>query len=57
MDKNFRSILEVLEEVMNEEDKKKVATELLKRITDKALLKNGSNEGFSSLLKKIMKMK
>ena len=57
MDKNFRSILEVLEEVMNEEDKKKVATELLKRITDKALLKNGSNDGFYSLLKNIMKMK
>ena len=57
MDKNFRSILEVLEEVMNEEDKKRVAMNLLKRITDKALLKNGSNEGFSSLLKNIMKMK
>ena len=42
---------------MNEEDKKKVVIQLLNRITDKALFKNGSNEGFDSVLKKIMKMK
>ena len=57
MDRNFSLILDVLEDVVNEEDKKKVAIKLLNRITDKALFKNGSNEGFDSVLKKIMKMK
>ena len=57
MDRNFSLILDVLEDVVNEEDKKKVVIKLLNRITDKALFKNGSNEGFDSVLKKIMKMK
>jgi len=52
---NFSTILDVLEEFVNEEDKGKVANELLGRISEKAFLKNASvKDRFSSVLMKFM---
>ena len=57
LEKDFKIILDALDEVINEEDKEKVTGKLLRRIPEKAFLKSVPQEDrFTITLQKFMKL-